>query len=1302
MPKRIAWLILLLLPVCLGLAWLWLLYSESGLQWTAGRARAALAPEVTLGAVEGRLAGPLAVTGLSVTAPVLQLETGRIELDWRPWQLLSGKLAVTRLHIATAAIVISETDGAGEPFEMPAQIDLPVRVAISDADISAIALDAPGLQNALIIDRLRFNGRADARGFTLQELEIAGPDLNLSGRAALEPAWPYRLQVELDWRLSLDGWPRTTGMTRLDGSLQALHVEQALRGPFELDFDGTLEDAATNPRWHGRLNLRELRPADYFPEVPARRAGAQLELDGTATTVNARGKLQAQVPEFGTLNAELDAGYADSSLTVRQLMLHATALPTRLHAAGELKLIEPFAFTLGGEWTQLAWGDTPLSAQGDFRLEGDTRTLTARFNAAPPGATARNLHGSGVLRLADAAAHIAAELQWEALHWPLNEERRLLSRRGTATLTGTADDYRLNAEAFLSATDIPEAVVHVAAGGNREGMRINELAANWLDGTLRGSAELHWQQLRWQAALRAEHINPATIAPGWQGALNAELKATGRSQDGEQRINIALEQLSGQLRDQPVAGAGGVEWRSSAIAVRQLHLALGTATFETDGTLDALQWRIQVPDLALLVPDAAGSMRSSGTLRGGWQQPVTEFSLTGSELRWQDHSLAAITVNGRLSADRELDTRLRVRLSELSRPALNIRAAHAALDGKLDEHLINLTLASSEGDASIELRGGYGAGVWNGELARADFSLSGLGQWTLAAPVALRAGPGNLHLAQACWLQTPASICAGAQWDTGRAWQAQLALTQLHLADIGHWLPRGLNYQGRFDGRVTAGGAPDGALHADAALQLDAGRVTQVMESETVVLLAFRSGTFSARLADDRLRTTLDFALEDGGSLRFNGGVAPLLADVPRSERRVTARLEADTNDFALIPALVPELGSFTGRLQADLNLSGTLTDPVLKGYARFENGATTLPRLGLHLTDVRVTARGLANGIALDGGAQSGEGRVDWQLQLERENAQWRGAGGVQGGNFLALNTPEARVYLAPDLQIRLHERRIDVNGSLRVPRADITPRDLRGTVQASRDQVIVDGEVPADEDDKWRIHARVRTILGDAVRFSGFGLQARVTGEVLAIETPDQLTLGQGELGIVDGRYQAYGQELVIERGRLIYNSVPVTEPALDITATRTIQEIRVGVNIRGTLREPRLSLFSDPPMQETQTLSYLVLGRPINEASDADRQVLSSAAASLGGTLIARAIGRRFGIEDVAVENVEDPESASLVLGKYLSPRLYVSYGIGLFDAANTLRLRYRISSKWTLEAESGEYSSADFQYTIERGD
>jgi translocation and assembly module TamB len=57
-------------------------------------------------------------------------------------------------------------------------------------------------------------------------------------------------------------------------------------------------------------------------------------------------------------------------------------------------------------------------------------------------------------------------------------------------------------------------------------------------------------------------------------------------------------------------------------------------------------------------------------------------------------------------------------------------------------------------------------------------------------------------------------------------------------------------------------------------------------------------------------------------------------------------------------------------------------------------------------------------------------------------------------------------------------------------------------------------------------------------------------------------------------------------------------------------------------------------------------------------------------------------------------------SVVLGKYLSPRLYVSYGISLTESINTIKMRYTLDDNWTIKTEAGRERAADLVFTIEK--
>ncbi|MGH8504794.1 MAG: translocation/assembly module TamB domain-containing protein, partial [Stenotrophobium sp.] len=58
-----------------------------------------------------------------------------------------------------------------------------------------------------------------------------------------------------------------------------------------------------------------------------------------------------------------------------------------------------------------------------------------------------------------------------------------------------------------------------------------------------------------------------------------------------------------------------------------------------------------------------------------------------------------------------------------------------------------------------------------------------------------------------------------------------------------------------------------------------------------------------------------------------------------------------------------------------------------------------------------------------------------------------------------------------------------------------------------------------------------------------------------------------------------------------------------------------------------------------------------------------------------------------------------AAALTLGKYLTPKLFVSYGVSLFQPGQTFRMLYDIGHGFQLQTESGTASGGDLLYTYE---
>jgi translocation and assembly module TamB len=300
---------------------------------------------------------------------------------------------------------------------------------------------------------------------------------------------------------------------------------------------------------------------------------------------------------------------------------------------------------------------------------------------------------------------------------------------------------------------------------------------------------------------------------------------------------------------------------------------------------------------------------------------------------------------------------------------------------------------------------------------------------------------------------------------------------------------------------------------------------------------------------------------------------------------------------------------------------------------------------------------------------------------------------------NLRVVDVPEAQIDASPDLEFRIDGRRIEVDGAVKVPNAKIVPTDLTNAVRASSDEVLVGAE-PVDPSKRFEVVSNISLTLGDKVTIDTFGLTARLTGTLVLRDGTEDVTRGTGELSIEEGKYTAYGRRLDIERGRLVFSGGPVNNPGVDIRAVKQYPDVKAGVNVRGTLVQPRITFFSEPSLPQSQILSLILAGGSLETAkSQTNNGQSGNELLAQGSAILAQQLGSRVGIEDVALESDLDNQT-SLVLGKYLSPRLYVSYGISFTEQLNTLKLRYTLSDRWTIKTEMGQARGADLVYTIEK--
>lgn len=437
--------------------------------------------------------------------------------------------------------------------------------------------------------------------------------------------------------------------------------------------------------------------------------------------------------------------------------------------------------------------------------------------------------------------------------------------------------------------------------------------------------------------------------------------------------------------------------------------------------------------------------------------------------------------------------------------------------------------------------------------------------------------------------------------------------------------------------------------------------------------------------------------------------------DLPSGSDPLSGELDLQIANLRPWGTWVPAGWRLTGQVQAKAEVGGTLGAPQYRGQVRGQNLGLGQALMGVNFTDGQLQMDLEGDHIRLtqlvaQAGSQGGRVSVLGEATLgATPHAQLS----LKADRFALLQRVDRRVVVSGDVQAALGAENIDVDGRLQVDEGliDITRSDAP-TVGDDVNVLNRPGQDPEEQAEassatttpKRKLNANVSVDLGHKLRLKGRGLDAFLAGK-LRVSTPNNRPAVNGTVHVENGTFAAYGQKLVIEKGDIAFTG-PVENPRLDILAMRpqspaaSANDVKVGVNITGTAQDPRVRLYSDPAMSETEKLSWLVLGRPPTGLGGADIGLLQSAAVALlagEGSAPSDNLVAMLGLDELTVRQ---SESAGAVrdtvvnLGKQVSKYWYVGYERNLNATSGNWQLIYRLAQRVTVRAQAGDDNAVDF--------
>ena len=1247
--RLLLWLPLLLLMILLLAAGL-TVTTEPGLKMLLALAERVLPGQLSYGQAGGSLLGPLWIKQLRYQDGALIVALADGEFDWQPADLLDATLTISRLHLEGLELQLPPGDPsapAAEPLALP-EIELPLAVQIADVEIRSISIQPPDAE-PILLDAVHLKARTEAGAVTIEPLEIwaAQGELHLSGR--LNPTGSYPVSAQVVWQFLTPDYGVVIGQGTIQGELhERLQLTQSITGPATLELSGEVRQPLDlKPAWsaQAKLDIADLKP--LVAELAGQPLTASIDAQGVLAQFKSQGELTTGLPELGLTTAHFIAAGDEKSLKLEQLKVTAAHQPLALDLKGDLQFTE------------------------------------LQFNA------------SG---------------QWRSLVWPLTGPPQVESPTGDFTIQGGVKNYRFQLAAELQGAEIPKGRWTLTGQGSDQAVREVKLHGKTLDGVIQGNGEVAWLPvLRWQAALTGEDLNPGAQWREVPGKLNLRLKSDG-SLDQKLRANVLLEDLSGTLSGQTVRGNADLAVEDQNLTIKALQINAGNSLIEADGSLAqhwALRWKVAAPQLQGLIPGLNGSIASAGQLTGPRDHPEIAADFTVQNLSYGETRIQQLRGEARVDAGGANRSRLQIIGQGLTLGGQQWKTLMLDGSGTPAAHEIKAELAGEPGRFNVALTGNLQlpALTWQGRIAQLAMKDTVAGAWTLDKPAALRASAKEASLDAACLGSAPTRLCLQGQWNEARGMTARAQLSNLSPERFKAFLPPGLTLATSVSGEATVSGKDIGNLQGKLNLSVAPGSLRLDANGQPL-RFTLNGGGLQSDLNGRTLNAQAKLDLAQTGQMQAN-----LQIQDPLGTARLNGRINAALTDLGMISLFVPQIQKVSGQVRADVTAAGILPKLTLRGEIRLDNASAAIPEAVIQLQNLQLTAVGNGQGpLQLSGSVRSGAGQL--QLSGEADPLKPQLLLKIKGQSFQVLNTADLQVQISPELQLNVTQQQVRVDGEVTVPHAFLRPGgDQPGVIRPSGDVVIVndaDGEAPPPKPPGIDLYARVRVILGDDVRVETSAFQGKLAGQLLIEETPQLAPRGSGTIEVVAGNYRIYGEDIQIQRGQLLFSSSPLDNPGLDLRVVRqsdnstTGESITVGAQIRGTLKKPLLTLFSNPKMPNSSILSYLVLGRAPG-GSGGESALLYKAASAMGfgtGTLT-KSLGEAFGLDSLQLDSGEGSKSTSLMLGKYLSPNLYIGYGVGLFNAANSFNVKYRLSKRLVFESNSSVSGiGADLIYTVER--
>ena len=931
--------------------------------------------------------------------------------------------------------------------------------------------------------------------------------------------------------------------------------------------------------------------------------------------------------------------------------------------------------------------------------------------------------------------------------------------KNNADAKGKLNRFAVNFNGVLDAEQLPAGKLTIDASGDAQLIRIKRFRHVGAAGSIDASGTVDVRQgIAWDIKAVMNRFNLGYFLKSTPSAITGTIDTDGRWSDTQQTINIKQINLTGMLKGQPLSAKGSLAAKMrlpkdlasyfkrlqtqdaqaqykqvnaliDSLNANNLVLRWGDNYITANGNAKQLQTKINITSLDQLSNKLTGKVTGGATLSqpAGQALPTIYIDLVGERIALPGFILRQGRIRGKIVNLANSPSQLIVSAEGLDAAGQSFKSVNASFNGTEKSHVVDLNVANEQLDIAARLKGGFNRDTlsWSGVIGKGRVksryaTLNQLQPAQLIVNLPNNQNGNNrelkVQLAAHCWqaADQTGKLCLREKLIASPSGgQVDVVLQKLDTSLFSVFLPKDIDWHGQINGKAVVGWQRGRPPTINTTLYSDNGKIGLLQDGDSApISLSYKRVSLIALSVPEGLKLRTD--INTGRGAR---GYAEVIVDPYKDPKPISGALVLNELNLAIFKPFFPGMRVLEGNITMAGGVGGTLDKPQFYGDVKLANGRIAMLDLPVNLRKVNVDAKIRGTQATVDGTFNSGTGSgtltgtVNWQQKLQAKLS-------IAGERLVLTQPPLLLAEINPDIDIivRPGDRYVNITGAISVPSATIRPPEAsEDIITQTEDVVVLDRRLIGNIDEvlaiskPWSINADIGVDLGDDINFRGFGAVIPLAGAINITQNGTGIMRATGVVQVSRRtNINAFGQSLELNYGQVRFNG-DVMKPNLSIEAAKTISGKTVGVRVKGSTESPNIIVFNNAGLTQQQAMNALVTGRIDNKSATQiseqgfKSQVTNNLAAAglsfgLSGTRnLTNQIGQAFGLQSLTVDASGGSEDTNVNVTGYVTPDLYIRYGVGVFNAQNSLSVRYQLTRRIYVEATSAAENAVDVVYS-----